>query len=134
MFSAESFSLEKKKSWLDLFCSLLQDKLKYAPGERDLVVMHHIFGILTKNGKEEKLSSTMIAYGDPQGYTAMAKTVGLPTAIAAEMILKGEDKIINFKGQIKEIGVIAPMKPEIYEPMLKKLESQGIRFVEKYNL
>lgn len=29
------------------------------------------------------------------------------------------------------MGVIGPMNPEIYEPMLKKLEGQGIRFVDK---
>ena len=29
-------------------------------------------------------------YGDPHGFTAMARTVGWPTAIASKMILNGE--------------------------------------------
>ena len=54
-----------------------------------MVIMHHIFGVEKSDGKKEQRTSTMIAYGDPQGYSAMAKTVGLPAAIAAEMILNG---------------------------------------------
>ena len=40
------------KSMFDAFCSLLQEKLVYAPGERDMVIMHHIFGIEWKDGKK----------------------------------------------------------------------------------
>jgi saccharopine dehydrogenase-like NADP-dependent oxidoreductase len=109
------------KTILDAFCDLLQEKLVYEKGERDMVAMHHEFGIKWANGSIENRSSTMIAYGDPNGYSAMAKTVGYPAAIAVDMILKGE---------IKERGVIAPMSPEIYEPMLKKLNAEGIKFVE----
>ena len=32
----------------------------------------------------------MISYGDPKGHSAMARTVGLPVAIATKMILDGE--------------------------------------------
>ncbi len=37
---------------LDIFCLLLQQNLKYNPGERDLIVLHHEFGIKLKDGKE----------------------------------------------------------------------------------
>ncbi|KAJ3270540.1 hypothetical protein HDV01_007743 [Terramyces sp. JEL0728] len=106
---------------LDAFCDLLQNKLVYAEGERDMVAMHHEFGIKWSNGSKEKRMSTMIAYGEPAGYSAMAKTVGLPAAIATEMILKGG---------IKQAGVIAPMSSDVYEPMIVKLEKEGIKFVE----
>lgn len=32
----------------------------------------------------------MICYGDPNGHSAMARTVGLPVAIATKMVLDGE--------------------------------------------
>ena len=32
----------------------------------------------------------LVEYGNPNGYTAMARCVGLPTAIAARLILDGE--------------------------------------------
>ncbi|KAI9017090.1 Saccharopine dehydrogenase-domain-containing protein [Gaertneriomyces semiglobifer] len=79
---------------LDAFCALLQKKLVYGPGERDMVAMHHEFGIEWKNGEKEKRTSTLIVYGDPKAYSAMAKTVGIPAAIGAEMILEGESKCI----------------------------------------
>ncbi|CAG8691904.1 3722_t:CDS:10, partial [Acaulospora morrowiae] len=106
---------------LDLFCVLLQDKLKYNPGERDLLVLHHEFGVKLKNGHEEKKVSTLISYGSPETYTAMARTVGLPAAIATEMILRGN---------IPEKGVITPTLPHIYNPILGKLDEEGIKIVE----
>ena len=106
---------------LDAFCSLLEDKLVYAPGERDMVAMHHEFGIEWSNGSREHKTSTLIAYGDPNSYSAMAKTVGLPAAIATKLILQGK---------IKQAGVIAPMEASIYRPIMAQLEAEGIKFVE----
>ncbi|MES1225853.1 MAG: saccharopine dehydrogenase C-terminal domain-containing protein, partial [Bacteroidota bacterium] len=59
---------------------------------------------------------------DDSIHTAMAKTVGLPMAIAAKKILKGE---------IKLSGVHIPVMKEIYEPVLAELETLGIHFIEK---
>ncbi len=64
----------------------------------------------------------MVAYGDPNGHSAMAKTVGLPAAFGAELLLKG-----GMDGR----GVVAPMTADFYEPILEKLELEGIKFVEK---
>jgi saccharopine dehydrogenase-like NADP-dependent oxidoreductase len=88
LFSDES-SLDNHKSYLDAFCSLLESKLEYGPHERDMVIMHHVFGYLNREGKHQRRTSTMVAYGDPQGDSAMAKTVGWPAAVATEMILNG---------------------------------------------
>ncbi|KAL7752187.1 hypothetical protein RI367_002232 [Sorochytrium milnesiophthora] len=112
---------------IDIFCRLLQEKLVYNPGERDMVAMHHVFDIETRAGKQSTHTATMVAYGDPipHGYTGMAKTVGLPAAIAAEMLLNGD---------IAEKGVLAPMAKSVYQPMLIKLENEGVRFVEKEEL
>jgi len=45
-------SINDNSTSLDIFCSLLQQNLKYNPGERDLIVLHHEFGIRLKDGKE----------------------------------------------------------------------------------
>ena len=86
-----------------------------------MIVMQHIFGY---QYKEEKLQieSSMIIKGDDQTYTAMAKTVGLPVAMAALKILNGD---------IKTPGVQIPITKEVYEPILKELEEYGIIFAEK---
>jgi len=53
--------------------------------------------------------------------TAMAKTVGLPLGIAAKLILTDE---------IKLRGLHIPTVKDIYEPVLRELEANGIRFTE----
>ncbi|KAJ3000998.1 hypothetical protein HDV02_000067 [Globomyces sp. JEL0801] len=118
---AKDREVHPSESVLDAFCALLQEKLVYGKDERDMVAMHHEFGIKWDNGKTETRHSTMIAYGDPTSYSAMAKTVGYPAAIATQMILEGH---------IKEKGVIAPMSSAIYEPMIEKLDREGISFIE----
>ena len=64
----------------------------------------------------------MVTIGENQTYTAMAKTVGLPVAIATLKILNGE---------IKTPGVLRPISKEVYEPILKELKSFGVSFTEK---
>ncbi len=51
----------------------------------------------------------------------MAKTVGLPVAIATLAILNGK---------IKTPGVQIPITKEVYTPILKELESYDIIFKE----
>ena len=52
----------------------------------------------------------------------MAKTVGLPVSIATKLILNGE---------IKSTGVKIPTIKDIYIPVLKELEENGINFVKE---
>lgn len=58
--------------------------------ERDLVVLYHDIGVLWPGNRYEKKLITLVSYGENNGYTAMAKTVGIPTAIAAVMVLQGK--------------------------------------------
>ncbi len=106
-----------KNSMINTFCSLLIDKLSYAEDETDMVVLQHQFTSENIQGKTEIRESTLILEGDIGGYSAMAKTVGTPAAIAVDLILTGE---INRK------GVILPMTKDIYEPIIIALEQQGI--------
>ncbi|HLU81296.1 MAG TPA: saccharopine dehydrogenase C-terminal domain-containing protein, partial [Flavobacteriaceae bacterium] len=73
-------------------------------------------------GQKKQIDSTMVCIGENQELTAMAKTVGLPVAIATLKILNKE---------ITTPGVLRPIAKEVYEPILKELEDYGIRFVEK---
>lgn len=99
---------------------LLEQKWKLQPHDKDMIVMQHQFEFL-KNGKKQKLISSLVVKGDDQIYTAMAKTVGLPLGIAAKLILEGK---------IKLTGVHIPVVKEIYEPILKELVEFNIIFVE----
>ncbi|CAG8586916.1 7755_t:CDS:2, partial [Paraglomus occultum] len=118
-------SFPNVKTPIDAFCFLLQNKLAYSEGETDLVVLHHEFGVKNKQGLEEIRTSTLVEYGTPGGYTAMAKAVGLPAAMAVEMILR--DKV-------KECGVLSPTSPYIYKTILENLYSQGVRIIENTSI
>ena len=100
---------------------ILMDKWTLSEDDKDMIVMYHKFGF-ELNGKMHQIDATMVHVGENQRYTAMSKTVGLPVAIAAIMILNNE---------IKTPGVQLPIKKEVYEPILKKLENHGIIFKEK---
>ena len=99
---------------------ILEDKLTLKPEDKDMIVMYHKFGF-ELDGEKKQIDSTMVSLGEDQTYTAMAKTVGLPVGIAALKILNGE---------IKKPGVLRPIHPEVYNPILKALEGFDIRFEE----
>ena len=100
---------------------ILEDSWTLQENDKDMIVMQHLFGYEI-NGKKKQIESSLVVKGENQTYTAMAKTVGLPVAIAALKILKGE---------IKTPGVQIPISKEVYEPILKELENYGIKFEEK---
>jgi saccharopine dehydrogenase (NAD+, L-glutamate forming) len=87
-----------------------------------MIVMYHKFGY-ELNGKRKQIDSNMVIIGEDTVETAMAKTVGLPVAIAALKILNGE---------ITTPGVQIPIAKEVYEPILKELEDYGIVFKENF--
>ncbi len=100
---------------------ILMDSWTLQEDDKDMIVMQHKFGYLHK-GKTKQIESSLVVIGEDQTYTAMAKTVGLPVAIATLKILNGE---------IKTPGVQIPITKEVYEPILKELEEYGIKFEEK---
>ncbi len=99
---------------------ILTDRWALQPKEKDMIVMYHKFGY-ELNGKKGQIDSKMVCLGEDQTYTAMAKTVGLPVAMAALLILKGK---------IKTFGVQLPIRKEVYQPILKELEEYGVIFKE----
>jgi saccharopine dehydrogenase (NADP+, L-glutamate forming) len=112
----------ERGSALDIFGARMLEKLQYKPGERDMIVLQHTFEASYPDGKEERITSTLIDFGISGGDSSMARTVGLPPAIGTKLILDGK---------IKEIGVHIPVLPQIYGPILEELKQLDISFKEK---
>ncbi len=100
---------------------ILMDKWTLDNGDKDMIVMYHKFGY-ELNGERKQIDATMVTKGEDQTYTAMARTVGLPVAMATLRILNK---------QITTTGVQIPIQEEVYAPILKELEEYGIIFKEK---
>jgi saccharopine dehydrogenase (NADP+, L-glutamate forming) len=101
---------------------LLEEKWKLEEHDKDMIVMQHQFTFKNSAKKTKTILSSLVVKGEDQVYTAMAKTVGLPLAITAKLIL--QDKI-------KARGVMIPTTKEIYIPLLAELETLGVKFYEK---
>lgn len=100
---------------------ILSDSWTLKPNDKDMIVMYHKFGFIL-NGEEKQIDSKMVCLGEDQTYTAMAKTVGLPVAMATLLILNGK---------ITTPGVQLPIRKEVYLPILKELEEYGVVFHEQ---
>jgi saccharopine dehydrogenase (NADP+, L-glutamate forming) len=109
---------------LDVLADQMLVKMGYREGERDMVALVHEF-LAVYPDRSERITSTLIDYGIPGGDTAMARTVGLPAAIATRMVLDGE---------IDLTGVQIPVLPDIYEPVLGELEQLDIVCAEKVSV
>ncbi|MDI1232955.1 MAG: saccharopine dehydrogenase C-terminal domain-containing protein, partial [bacterium] len=97
---------------------ILKPKWHLSASDKDLIVMLHKIGYM-QNGIQYWRSVHMTLEGESDTHTAMAKTVGLPLAIACKLILENK---------IQTKGVLAPVTEEFYEPVLKELENFGIYF------
>lgn len=100
---------------------ILMDRWKLNKDDKDMIVMYHKFGY-ELNGKKHQIDANMVVIGEDQTYTAMAKTVGLPVAMATLAILNGK---------ITSPGVQIPITKEVYQPILKALQEFGVSFNEK---
>jgi saccharopine dehydrogenase (NADP+, L-glutamate forming)/spermidine synthase len=107
---------------LDILSALMLEKMPYRPGERDMIVLCHYFVAKFDGAPNERITSTMIDYGQPGGDSSMARTVSLPAAIGAKLIVTGE---------IAKPGVHIPVTKDIYNPVLDELARLDIRCVEK---
>jgi saccharopine dehydrogenase (NADP+, L-glutamate forming) len=121
LFNEEKIGLEKGTP-AQVLEHILNKKWKLMTGDKDFIVMWHRFKYLI-NGKEKEIQAWLTAIGENETQTAMAKTVGLPLAIACKFLL--QDKI-------KSRGVVIPLLREIYEPVLTELNGLGIRLEEEH--
>ena len=120
LFSDEPIPLSQGSN-SDVLAIRMLEKCGYDAGERDMIVMQHEF-LIRYDSRDENVYSTLVEYGIPGGDSAMARTVGLPLAIATSMVLDG---------RISDRGVVTPTRPGIYNPILDELEGVGISFDDR---
>lgn len=120
MFGTEKIGLNQA-SPAGVLLHRLQQMWRTQPGDRDLIVMQHVLDYELK-GEYRRRTASLVLEGENELYTAMALTVGLPLAIAAELILQG---------QLTLTGLHIPLQKTFYQLMLPRLEALGIRFVIK---
>jgi saccharopine dehydrogenase (NADP+, L-glutamate forming) len=121
LFSNEKVGLEKATPAQALE-HILNKKWKLKAGDKDFIVMWHRFKY-SLNGKEKEIQAWLTATGEDETYTAMAKTVGLPIAIACKLLLQNK---------FRSRGVVVPVTKEFYEPILNELNDLGIGLKEKH--
>ncbi|MBI4879393.1 MAG: saccharopine dehydrogenase NADP-binding domain-containing protein [Planctomycetes bacterium] len=123
LFSNEPIPLAGERTTpLDVLAARMLAKMPYRKGERDMIVLCHYFIARFKGGTEEEITSTLIDFGQPNGDSSMSRSVSLPAAIGAKMILDGA---------LDASGVQIPVIPAIYNPVLDELERLDIRCVER---
>ena len=121
LFSDDHLPISKGTA-MDILGAKMLEKLQYEEGERDMIILQHEFIAAYPEGKKERITSTLIDFGIPDGDSSMARTVGLPAAIGTRLILEGK---------MEQVGVHIPIIPEIYVPILQELKEMGIAFKEK---
>ncbi|KAN0000432.1 hypothetical protein ACTFIZ_000856 [Dictyostelium cf. discoideum] len=118
---SEKNNIAQCGNYFEAFTELLKTKLNLLPSERDLIILHNVVGIEWDGGKHETKTSTLVYYGS-KDQSAVSTVVGLPVAIAAELLVEN---------QIKEVGAIRPITKEFYKPILKSLHNEGITFIHR---
>jgi saccharopine dehydrogenase-like NADP-dependent oxidoreductase len=108
----------------DMLSHLLQRRLAPVEGDRDMVILVHEMEVETGGAASElvRQTSTMVDIGEAREMSAMARTVGLPAALALEMILAGE---------LKLTGCQLPTEPAVFDPILARLRAEGLGFTER---
>ena len=117
LFSEEKIGT-KLSTAAEVLTDLLKKKMVLPDGARDMVMLIHeieaVYPYL--DYKREKTTVSFIEYGTPGDHNAIAKTVGLPAAIAVKLLLTGR---INIS------GCHIPTHPAIYSIVLDELMKEG---------
>ena len=108
-------------NYLDALSHLLQEKLYYKEGEKDMILLRHRFEVENSDKSRDMLTSTLIDFGIPGGDSSMARTVSLPLAIGVRLLAEGK---------IDLTGVQIPTVKKLYEPILDELEALDIKVKE----
>jgi saccharopine dehydrogenase-like NADP-dependent oxidoreductase len=109
-------------SVFEMFSHTLRHRLVYDEGEVDLLVMHHEFEAIYPGLPRQRIQSTLIDCGIPDGDSSMSRTVGYPVGIAAGLIAAGK---------ISLTGVLRPVQRKYMNPVLAECRRLGIHFKER---
>jgi len=122
LFDDKQIPLEKGTN-LNVLLNRMLEKMAYAPGEKDMIIIHIEIIAEFASGVKEKRIATMNVLGDPEGETAISKAVALPTAISSRLIVDGKINAIGLR--------MPPNLPELYKPVLEELKEYGFEFHTK---
>ena len=117
LFDETPISISKGTN-ADVLLGLMEKNMSYKDHEKDMIIVHNE-AIVEFDNRMEKRMMTMKVEGRPFGYSAMSRAVSLPAAIASRLILEGT---------IRSKGVLKPISPEIYKPVLAELADNGYKF------
>ncbi len=98
---------------------LIRTKLRLPDKGRDFVILYHDLEVEypKQKGRKVRIIEKMVEYGDPKGFTAIARTVGMPLAASVKLLLNG---------RLAVTGCRIPTHPAIYKPVLEELFRQGL--------
>ncbi|MBT7993389.1 MAG: hypothetical protein HN691_00800 [Bacteroidetes bacterium] len=108
---------------LNVLLNRMLQRMSYAKGEKDMIILHIEIIAEFEGGVKEKRIATMVAKGIPYGDTAMSRVVALPTAIASRLIVDGKIKAKGLR--------MPPNMPELFKPALAELKEHGLEFTTK---
>jgi saccharopine dehydrogenase-like NADP-dependent oxidoreductase len=97
---------------------LLEKKFTMLPHEKDCIILRHEIEYTTKD-YHHKFIATLIAQGEDERNSALAKAIGLTTGAAAKAVMLDN---------IKVKGLYTPVKKEVYDPILNELDDLGVAF------
>ncbi|KAF8393706.1 hypothetical protein HHK36_021953 [Tetracentron sinense] len=101
------------RSAFDVTRLRMEERLAYSSTEQDMVLLHHEVEVDFPDGQPTEIhQATLLEFGRTKNgktTTAMALTVGIPAAIGALLLLENK---------IKTRGVLRPLKPEVYLPVV----------------
>jgi lysyl-tRNA synthetase class 2 len=102
---------------LSAVCAVLQRRLHYEAGERDMVVLQVRVGTVDGAGDQAQHHITLVEVEDDRG-TALARTVGLTMAAGVRLLVDGD----------LPAGLHLPTDHTVYSRVLPQLERDGLRF------
>ena len=106
---------------IDVLAHILEKKWSISPTDQDKVVLWEKIHFKDKDtGQLYKQQVHLSCEGEDADRTALAKTVGLTLAICAKLLIEGHLNGLK--------GLQLPTSPRIYKPILKELDTFGIRF------
>lgn len=100
--------LNPKETILKSVVEHLEKYLQLAEKDNDFIIMIVEIEAQFKDGQEKKFKFRLMENGDHTTYTAMAKTVGITSAIATELIITKK---------ITKKGCYGPFTRDVYHEM-----------------
>ncbi len=123
IFDNRPIYMEGTKSSAEILQYLFENRLQLNMMDKDMILMQHEVDY-SRRGVHYSLTSSLVVKGENKVFSAMSKTVGMPMALLAERILT------NRFDATALAGVQIPIMPEVYNPILKDLEKNGIEFTQ----